>query len=67
VGEKAIAPKPESPSGGWRKWVAGTKLVFGTNKIFDPRPPFSDVTMGYDPQVTSAIHRFFYVSVEKKF
>jgi hypothetical protein len=29
VGEKAIAPKPEAPSGGWRKWVAGTKLVFG--------------------------------------
>lgn len=67
VGEKAIAPKPEGPSSGWRKWIAGTKLVFGINNIFDTRPPFSDVTTGYDPQVANAIQRFFYVSVEKKF
>jgi iron complex outermembrane receptor protein len=67
VGEKAITPKAEGPSSGWRKWIAGTKLVFGINNIFDTRPPFSDVTTGYDPQVTSAIQRFFYVSLEKKF
>jgi hypothetical protein len=67
VGEKAIAPKPEGPSSGWRKWIAGTKLVFGINNIFDTRPPFADVTTGFDPQVTTPIQRFFYVSVEKKF
>ena len=67
AGEKAVAPKPEGPSSGWRKWTAGTKLVFGINNIFDTRPPFSDVTTGFDPQVANAIGRFFYVSVEKKF
>jgi iron complex outermembrane recepter protein len=67
VGEKAIAPKPEGSTGGWRRWLAGTKLLFGINNIFDTRPPFADQTEGYDTAVSNPFQRFFYVSVEKKF
>lgn len=68
VGEKAVAPAPEAPTGGIRTWLAGTKLVFGINNIFDTRPPFSDATTeGFDTQVTNAFQRYFYVEIEKKF
>jgi iron complex outermembrane recepter protein len=67
VGEKAIASKPEGPNWGWRRWLAGTKVLFGINNIFDTRPPFADLTEGYDTSTSSPIQRFFYVSVEKKF
>jgi hypothetical protein len=70
VGEGAIAPKPEGPKWGWRRWLAGTKIlfgIFGINNIFDTRPPFADLVEGYDTEVGSPIQRFFYVSVEKKF
>jgi len=67
VGEKAIAPAPEARTGGIRTWLAGTKLTFGINNIFDTRPPFADVTGGFDTAVTSPIQRYFYVEVEKKF
>ena len=68
IGEKAVAPVPESRTGGIRTWLAGTKLVFGINNIFDTRPPFSDATTeGFDTQVTNAFQRYFYVEIEKKF
>jgi iron complex outermembrane recepter protein len=67
VGEKAIAPKPEGAAAGWRRWLAGTKILFGINNIFDTRPPFADLTEGYDTTSANPIQRFFYVSVEKKF
>jgi iron complex outermembrane recepter protein len=68
VGEKAVAPAPESPRGGIRTWLAGTKLTFGINNIFDTRPPFSDaLTEGFDTAVTTPIQRYFYFEIEKKF
>jgi iron complex outermembrane recepter protein len=70
IGEKAVAPVPEGRSGGIRTWLAGTKLTFGINNIFDTRPPFADVTnpgIGYDSSVTTPFLRYFYVEVEKKF
>ena len=56
IGEKAVAPAPEMANGGIRTWLAGTKLTFGINNIFDTRPPFSDTVtpgFGYDSSVTS--------------
>jgi len=68
VGEKAVAPAPEAPRGGIRTWLAGTKLTFGINNIFDTRPPFSDaLTEGFDTAVTTPIQRYFYFEIEKKF
>ncbi len=68
VGEKAMAPAPQSSGAGWRTWLAGTRLTFGINNIFDTRPPFADIfTEGYDTGNTSPIQRYFYVSLEKKF
>jgi iron complex outermembrane recepter protein len=68
VGEKAIAPKPEGTHWGWRQWMAGTKLTFGINNVFDTAPPFADQTAGFDPASgATPIGRYFYVSVEKKF
>jgi len=67
VGEKAISPKSESPSTGWRKWLAGTKLTFGINNIFDTNPPFADTVQGYDTTSANPIGRFFYMQLEKKF
>jgi iron complex outermembrane receptor protein len=68
VGEKAIAPAPEARTGGIRTWLAGTKLTFGINNIFDTRPPFSDaLTEGFDTAVTTPIQRYFYFEIEKKF
>jgi outer membrane receptor protein involved in Fe transport len=68
VGEKAIAPVPETRTGGVRTWLAGTKLTFGINNIFDTRPPFSDAfTEGFDTATTSPIQRYFYFEIEKKF
>jgi hypothetical protein len=40
VGEKAISPKPEARTDGWRRYVKGTKLTFGIQNIGDVRPPF---------------------------
>jgi iron complex outermembrane recepter protein len=68
VGEKAVAPAPEARSSGIRTWLAGTKLTFGINNIFDTRPPFSDaLTEGFDTAVTTPIQRYFYFEIEKKF
>jgi iron complex outermembrane recepter protein len=68
VGEKAVAPAPEARSSGIRTWLAGTKLTFGINNIFDTRPPFSDaLTEGFDTEVTTPIQRYFYFEIEKKF
>lgn len=67
VGEKAISPKSEGPSAGWRKWLAGTKLTFGINNIFDTNPPFADTVLGYDTLTANPIGRFFYLQLEKKF
>jgi iron complex outermembrane recepter protein len=67
VGEKAVAPRPEGSTVGWRRWLAGTKVLFGINNIFDTRPPFADQREGFDTTVSNPIQRFFYVSLEKKF
>jgi iron complex outermembrane receptor protein len=68
AGEKAIAPKPEGAHNSWiRYWLAGSKITFGINNIFDTPPPFADTFVGYDPQTTNPIGRFFYFELEKKF
>jgi iron complex outermembrane recepter protein len=70
VGEKAIAPAPESPHWGWRSLLADTTLTFGIKNIFDTRPPLSidqNGGNGYDFGNADPIQRYFYVSVEKKF
>jgi len=68
VGEKAIAPKPEGSSFGWRTLLANTTFTFGINNVFDAPPPFAaDWYQGYDTSNANPIRRFFYVSVEKKF
>ncbi len=68
VGEKAIAPKPEGSSFGWRTLLANTTFTFGINNVFDAPPPFAaDWYQGYDTSDANPIRRFFYVSVEKKF
>jgi iron complex outermembrane recepter protein len=67
VGEKAISPKAEGAHEGWRGWLAGTKLTFGINNIFDANPPFVDNTSGFDTGSANPVKRYFYVQVEKKF
>jgi iron complex outermembrane recepter protein len=68
AGEAAIAPKPEGAHNGWiRYWLAGGKITFGINNIFDTPPPFADTFMGFDPQTANPIGRFFYFELEKKF
>jgi outer membrane receptor protein involved in Fe transport len=68
--KKAGGSKPVQigpPNSAWRNWVAGTKVTFGINNIFDTNPPFADIVQGYDTQVANPIGRFFYVQLEKKF
>jgi hypothetical protein len=68
AGEKAIAPQPEGAHISWiRYWLAGSKITFGINNVFDTPPPFADTFVGYDPQTTNPIGRFFYFELEKKF
>jgi len=70
VGEKAVAPAPESPHWGWRSLLADTTLTFSINNIFDTRPPLSidqNSGNGFDFGQADPIQRYFYVSVEKKF
>jgi iron complex outermembrane receptor protein len=71
VGEKAIAPKPEGNSWGWRKFLANTTLTFGINNLGDTRPPLSvqggSFFQGYDTQAATPIGRYFYVQLDKKF
>ena len=67
IGEAAISPKPEQSSSGLRQWLAGSKVTFGINNIFDTPPPFADTFVGYDPQTANPIGRFFYFELEKKF
>jgi len=67
LGEKAVSPRRESGSSGWRKYLANTKLVFGVNNVFDTTPPFADRVEGYDTRTTNPFGRNFYVELEKKF
>lgn len=68
VGEKAIAPKTEGSTWGWRTLLANTTLTFGINNVFDAPPPFSsDWYQGYDTSNANPIRGFYYASVEKKF
>ncbi len=67
VGEKAVAPPPEGSNRGIRTWLAGTKLTFGINNIFDTRPPFEDAQAGFDTTNGTPFQRYFYVEIEKKF
>jgi len=68
VGEKAIAPKAEGSSWGWRTLLANTTFTFGIENVFDAVPPFAaDWYQGYETGDANPIRRFFYVSLEKKF
>jgi iron complex outermembrane receptor protein len=70
IGERAISPKPEGSSWGWRTFLANTNFTFGIKNIFDAHPPLSidqNSGNGYDFNNADPIGRFFYVSVEKKF
>jgi iron complex outermembrane recepter protein len=67
LGEKAISPKPEGPSAGWRRWIADTKITFGINNLGDVRPPFADNLQGFDTQTTNPLGRYYYIQLEKKF
>jgi iron complex outermembrane receptor protein len=68
VGEKAIFPKPEGSSWGWRNVLANTTVTFGINNLFDTRPPLSvDWYQTYDYGVDNFVMRFFYFQIEKKF
>ena len=67
VGEKAVAPAPEGSSQGVRAWLAGTKLTFGVNNIFDTRPPFADSQVGFDTTNATPFQRYYFVEIEKKF
>ena len=67
VGEKAVAPTPEGSNQGVRIWLAGTKLTFGINNIFDTRPPFEDAQAGFDTTNGTPFQRYFFVEIEKKF
>jgi hypothetical protein len=68
VGEKAISPKPEGSSFGFRSLLSNTKLTFGINNVFDTRPPLSiDWYQNYDYGVDNPVGRYFYVQIDKKF
>ncbi len=68
IGEKAIAPKPEGSSWGWRTLLANTTFSFGINNLFNSAPPLSaDWFQGYDTGNTNPYGRFYFMSVEKKF
>jgi iron complex outermembrane receptor protein len=70
VGEKAVAPAPESTHGGWRRLLDNVTLTFGIKNVFDTRPPLAvqaNGAQGYDPQAANPIQRFFYGQIEKKF
>jgi iron complex outermembrane receptor protein len=68
VGERAVAPKAEGSSWGWRTFLATSTFTFGIDNVFDSPPPFSaDWYQGYDTSNANPIRRFFYFSVEKKF
>jgi iron complex outermembrane recepter protein len=69
IGEKAIAPKPEGSRWGWRSLLAGTKLIFGINNLFDTRPPLSVDSnfLGRDYFNDNSIQRFFYFEIDKHF
>ncbi len=68
IGEKAISPKPEGSSFGFRTLLAGTKVTFGINNVFDYAAPLAtDWYQNYDYGVNNPIGRFFYVQVDKRF
>jgi outer membrane receptor protein involved in Fe transport len=70
VGEKAIAPAPETTHWGWRRLLDNLTLTFGIKNVFDTRPPLAvqaNGAQGYDPEVANPIQRFFYGQIEKKF
>ncbi len=69
IGEKAIAPKPEGSRWGWRSLLAGTRLIFGINNLFDTRPPLSVDSnfLGRDYFNDNSIQRFFYFEIDKHF
>jgi len=70
VGEKAIAPAPETTHWGWRRLLDNLTLTFGIKNVFDTRPPLAvqaNGAQGYDPEVANSIQRFFYGQIEKKF
>jgi iron complex outermembrane recepter protein len=67
VGEKGIAPKPEVSRWGWRNWLAGTKLIFGIQNIFDTHAPLSVDLGGRDALNDDPTQRFFYFQMTKHF
>ena len=67
IGEAAISPRAEASNRGIKRWLAGSKVTFGINNVFDTPPPFADTFVGYDPQTANPIGRYFYFELEKKF
>jgi iron complex outermembrane recepter protein len=69
IGEKAVAPKPEGSRWGWRNLLAGTKIIFGINNLFDTHPPLSVDSnfLGRDYFNDNSIQRFFYFEIDKHF
>jgi outer membrane receptor protein involved in Fe transport len=67
AGERAISPKLEGSSVGWRRWLANTKLTLGINNIGDVIPPFADTLEGFDTATTNPFGRYYYIQVEKRF
>ena len=67
LGEKAVSPRRDRGSSGWRRYLANTRFIFGVNNVFDATPPFADQIEGYDTRTTNPLGRNFYVEFEKKF
>jgi hypothetical protein len=67
VGEKAIALKPEGSRWEWRNWLAGTKLIFGIQNMFDTHAPLSVDLGGRDALNDDPTQRFFYFQIIKHF
>jgi len=70
VGEKAIAPAPETTHRGWRSLLDNVTFTAGIKNVFDVRPPLAFVGngayQGYDTYAANPIQRFFYGQIEKK-
>ena len=70
IGEKAISPKPEGSRWGWRNLLAGTKLIFGINNVFDYRACRSRLIQSIwdsDYNNDNSVQRFFYFEIDQAF
>jgi iron complex outermembrane receptor protein len=71
VGEKGIAPAPETTHRGWRSLLDNMTFTFGIKNLTDAHPPLAFIGngayQGYDTYAANPIQRFFYGQIEKKF